>query len=149
MQTETYLPEGLPIPVSEGDGLSAPFWNGLREGRLLVQRCKSCGTFQWGPEWLCHACHSFDMAWQEVAPRGEIYSWTRVWHPTHTALNQRGAYLVVVVELPDAGRIRMVGNLLGDAQQEVKVGAKVRGVFEQHPTADPAYALLQWTVEGA
>lgn len=147
METQFYLPEGLPIPVPESDGLSAPYWNGLRENKLMVQRCKACGKFQWGPEWICHSCNSFDMAWEEVEPVGTIYSWTRVWHPTHTALNTRGAYVVVVVELPGAGLIRMVGNLLGDAQQEVIIGSPVRGVFEQHKTADPAYALLHWAVQ--
>jgi len=146
MQTQTYLPEGLPIPVPEADGLSAPYWNGLRENKLMVQRCKACNKFQWGPEWICHSCNSFDMGWEEVNPVGRIYSWTRVWHPTHTALNDRGAYIVVVVELPGADGIRMVGNLLGEAQQEVPVGATVQGVFEQHPGTDPAYALLHWTL---
>lgn len=146
MQTQTYLPEGLPIPVPEADGLSAPYWNGLRENKLMVQRCKACNKFQWGPEWICHSCNSFDMGWEEIKPVGKIYSWTRVWHPTHTVLNNRGAYIVVVVELPGADGIRMVGNLLGDAQQEVPVGATVHGVFEQHPGTDPAYALLHWTL---
>ena len=31
--TTSYLPEGLPIPVPEPDGLSAPYWAGLREGK--------------------------------------------------------------------------------------------------------------------
>lgn len=139
-----YLPSGLPIPVPEPDGLSAPFWNGLRGGRLLLQRCSSCGTFQWGPEWICHACHSFDLEWEEVEPAGKIYSWTRVWHPTHPALKQYGPYLVVVVELIHPVGIRLVGNLLDDVSRDPLIGAGVRGVFEQHPEADPPYGLLQW-----
>src|SRR5439155_1147112 len=55
-----YLPEGLPIPVAEPDGLSAPYWAGLRQNRLMVQRCNRCQTWQFGPEWLCHRCHAFD-----------------------------------------------------------------------------------------
>ncbi len=43
--TTAYLPEGLPIPVPEPDGLAAPYWAGLREERLLVQRCTHCGTW--------------------------------------------------------------------------------------------------------
>ena len=23
------------------------FWEGAREGKLLIQRCKSCGTLRW------------------------------------------------------------------------------------------------------
>ncbi|MFT3721830.1 Zn-ribbon domain-containing OB-fold protein [Pseudorhodoferax sp.] len=133
--------------MPEPDGLSAPFWEGLRAGQLLVQRCEACGTFQWGPEWICHACHAFSPGWQQVEPTGVIYSWTRVWHATHRAVQGHVPYLVVVVELPGAGNVRMVGNLLGDPRQRVDIGTRVRGRFEQHPDADPPYALLQWVVD--
>ena len=140
----TYLPAGLPGPAIDPEGLSAPYWEGLRQNRLLVQRCKQCGTWQFGPEWICHRCHAFDPAWVEVAPSGRIFSWERVWHPVHAALKEHGPYLVVLVELPQAGGVRMLGNLLGDPMQEVTIGAEVRGVFEQHSEAAAPYALLQW-----
>ena len=139
-----YLREGLPVPVAEPDGLSEPFWSGLREGVLRVQRCTHCGQWQFGPEWICHVCLRFDPGWTEVAPKGRIYSWERVWHPAHHALNEQGPYVAVLVELPHAGNVRMVGNLLGDPLQEVVIGAEVQGVFEHHPEHTPAYSLLQW-----
>lgn len=143
-ETQTYLPAGLPIPVPEPDGLSAPYWSGLRENRLLVQRCGGCGGWQFGPEWICHRCHRFDPEWVEVAPRGRIFSWERAWHPVHACLKDHGPYLVVVVELPHAGNVRMLGNLLGDPRQEVVIGAEVEGVFEHHAQANPPYSLMQW-----
>ena len=142
----SYLPEGLPIPVAEPDGLSAPYWAALRQNRLLVQRCSHCQSWQFGPEWLCHRCHAFDPAWAEVEARGRIFSWERVWHPSHAALRHHGPYLAVLVELPHAGGVRMVGNLLGDPMQAVVIGADVEGVFEHHSERSPAYSLLQWRV---
>lgn len=142
--TSPYLPPGLPAPVPETDGVSAPYWAGLSEGRLRVQRCAQCGTWQFAPECICHACHAFDPAWVEVAARGRIFSWERVWHPVHPALKDRGAYLAVLVELPHAGNVRMVGNLLGDPRQAVRIGGEVAGEFEHHPDASPPYTLLQW-----
>ena len=142
----SYLSAGLPIPVAEPDGLSAPYWAGLRNNRLLLQRCRHCGTWQFGPEWLCHRCHAFDPEWVEIEPRGLIYSWERVWHPSHTALKQTGPYLAVLVEIHHAGGVRMVGNLVGDPMQAVPIGAAVDGVFEHHPNADPPYSLLQWRI---
>ena len=35
--SSAYLPAGLPIPVTEPDGLSAPYWAGLRENRLSAR----------------------------------------------------------------------------------------------------------------
>ena len=146
--SNSYLPPGLPIPVPGPDGLTAPYWEGARAGRLMVQRCKGCGGFQWGPEWICHRCHSFDLGWAEVKGRGRIYSWERPIHPVHRALNGHGPYVVVLVELPEAGRIRMVGNLLGDPTQEVRIGAEVEAVFEHHPDAEPPFTLVQWKLAG-
>ncbi|NPT34123.1 Zn-ribbon domain-containing OB-fold protein [Paraburkholderia xenovorans] len=140
----TYLPAGLPAPVPEPDGLSAPYWAGLREEKLRVQRCAHCRTWQFGPEWICHGCRTFDPAWHEVAPRGRIFSWERVWHPSHPALAQATPYLVVLVELPHAGHVRMLGNLLGDPRQQIEMGAAVTGVFEHHADAATPYSLLQW-----
>ena len=81
-------------------------------------------------------------------PHGRIFSWERVWHPSHAALRQRGPYLAILVEIPQAGGVRMVGNLLGDPLQNVVIGADVDGVFEHHADSDPAYSLLQWRVRG-
>jgi len=142
-----YLPEGLAIPVPEGDGLSAPYWAGVQQERLMVQRCKGCGTWVWGPEWICHSCHSFDLDWTEVAGNGRIYSWERVWHPVHPALKGHGPYIIVLVELPHADNIRMIGNLLGDPEQPVPIGGEVEAVFEHHSDADPPHTLVHWKLK--
>jgi uncharacterized protein len=142
--TTPYLPAGLPAPVPEPDGLDAPYWAGTRRGELWVQRCERCATWQWGPEWTCHACLAFDVGWTRVEPRGTIYSWERVWHPVHPALKAHGPYVVVLVELPHAGGVRMLGNLLGDPQQTVTIGAPVTAVFEPHDDAKVPFTLVQW-----
>ncbi len=142
--SDYYLPEGLPTPSSGPDGLSAPFWEGTRAGKLRVQKCKSCQSWQWGPEWVCHRCHSFDLGWEEIEGTGRIYSYQRPHHPVHAALNGHGPYVAVLVELPAYGNIRMVGNLLGNPLQPVTIGASVEAVFEPHDTATPPYTLVQW-----
>jgi uncharacterized protein len=139
-----YLPDGLPGPVPEKNGLSAAFWQGLQTNRLLLQHCAVCGAWQFGAEWICHHCHAFDLVWNEVVPRGRIYSWERVWHPVHPCLASTGPYIVVLVELPQAGGVRLVGNLLGDPRQDVLIEGEVEGVFEHHSLADPPFTLLQW-----
>jgi uncharacterized OB-fold protein len=145
---EHYLPAGLPVPIAEPDGLDAPYWEGTLRGELRVQRCRACRTWQWGPEWICHRCLSFDLGWEAVAGRGRIYSWERAWHPVHPALRAHPPYVVVLVELPEAGGVRMIGNLLGDPHQEVRIGAPVEAVFEPHADQNRPYALVHWRVAG-
>ena len=96
----SYLPAGMPAPVPSPDGLDVPYWEGTRRNELMVQKCGGCGGWQWGPEWMCHRCNSFDMQWQKVEGKGLIYSWERPWHPVHPALKPMGPYTVVLVELP-------------------------------------------------
>lgn len=142
--SDFYLPEGLPVPSSAPDGLSQSYWDGTKQRKLMVQKCRGCGAWQWGPEWVCHRCHSFDLGWQEIEGKGRIYSYQRPHHPVHPALNGHGPYIVVLVELPQYGNIRMVGNLLGDPLQQVKIGAPVEAVFEPHAE----FTLVQWRVSG-
>jgi len=142
--SDAYLKPGLPAPTPMA--LDAPYWAGLREERLLLQRCTACRRFQWGPEWICHRCLHFDLEFAEVEPRGILYSHERVWHPVHPALSAQGPYLIVLVELPQADRVRLVGNLLGDPIQSLQIGAALEGVFEHHEDATPPYSLLQWRV---
>jgi uncharacterized OB-fold protein len=144
--SESYLPPGLPIPVAEPSGLSKPFWDGLRNETIMVQRNARTGVYQFPPQWICHDTQTFDVEWVATEPKGVIYSWTRVWHPVHPAVKTACPYIVVVVELPQAGRVRMLGNLLGDPRQSVKIGAPVDAVFEHHNDADPPFTLLQWRV---
>ena len=146
MSATPYLLPGLAKPVATSDGLDAPFWGGLTEGKLLLQHCNGCGRFQWGPEWVCHRCHSFDLGYQETPAEGVLYSHQRIWHPVHPALTEQGPYIVALVELPQADNVRMIGNLVGDPLQPLEIGAAVRGVFEHHPDDDPAHTLLQWQV---
>jgi hypothetical protein len=72
--------------------------------------------------------------------RGVIYSWERVWHPTDRALSDSVPYLVLLVELPGAGGIRMVGDSIGDQGAAARIGDPVRAVFEHHER----FSLVQW-----
>src|SRR5438270_12270105 len=139
-----YLPEGMPAPAPARDGMDRGFWEAVNRHELVVQRCNSCRAFQFAPEWICHKCRGFDLGWHRVSGRGRIYSWERIWHPVHPALKDACPYLVVLVELPDAGNVRMLGNLLGDPLQTVEIGAEVEAVFEDHQ--DDEFTLVQWRV---
>ena len=143
-----YLSPGLPIPVPEVDGLSTQYWEGVQKNELWVQRCNVCKGWQWGPEWICHHCRSFDMGWEKIEGKGKIYSWERAWHPVHPALKSHGPYIIVLVELPQYGNIRMIGNLLGDPHQTVTIGAAVEAVFEHHHDTTPPFTLVQWKTTG-
>ena len=142
--TDSYLHPGLPAPVPQPDGLDAPFWEGLRSDKLLLQRCNDCNGWQWGPEWCCHRCHSFDLRYEETPAEGILYSHERVWHPVHPALAEQGPYVVVLVELPQADGVSPGENQrLFDAYVVMQAQQELQLSDEQYPKFLAAVRTLQ------
>jgi hypothetical protein len=138
---DTYLPSGLPAPEPDRDGVDTEFWEAARRHQLAVQRCRACGGFQSPAEWVCHRCHSRDLGWETRSGRGRVFSWIRVHHAAHPALREALPYVVVLVELDDTDGVRLIGNLLGPADQQVAIDDAVEAVFEDH---EGGYTLVQW-----
>ena len=59
-----------PEPVIHPD--TEAFWAGLSDGKLLVQRCRQCGTYRFPFAPICHRCRSFDLTWEPIAPEGLV-----------------------------------------------------------------------------
>jgi uncharacterized OB-fold protein len=104
------------------------YWDGLRQHRLVVQRCAACGQYRFPPLPACPTCGTPGGTVVEVAARGRVYSWIVV----HRALVAGDAaevpYTVAVVEL-DAG-CRVVARL--EADDDVAADQDVDGVYVDH-----------------
>ena len=104
------------------------YWDGLRQHRLLVQRCPACGQYRFPPLPACPTCGTPGGTVVETAARGRVYSWVVV----HRALVAREEaevpYTVTVVEL-SAG-CRVVARL--DAGDDVAADQDVEGVYVDH-----------------
>ena len=81
---------------------------------------------------------------EPVPGAARIFSWQRVWHRVHPALGEACPYVVLLIEFPEADGIRMVGNLVGDAEADIAIGAPVEPVYEDHDDAEPPFTLVQW-----
>ena len=46
----------MPTPTRE----SQPYWDGLREGKLMLQHCASCGKVRHYPRPVCPHCFSME-----------------------------------------------------------------------------------------
>ncbi len=130
------------------DGVDTPYWDGLIEGELRMQRCTACRAWIWGPQWLCPHCHTFDPGWEPVEPTGTVYSWSRSWYPFISELPVALPYVTVLVELPEAGNRRVLGILHeSDADTTIRIGDPVSGLFVRDPGA--TWPLLRWTADAA
>ena len=73
---ETYL---KPLPEPSID--SQPYWDGLKEHRVMLQQCADCGAVRHYPRPMCGECHSMNVDWVEASGGGVLYSWTVAHHP--------------------------------------------------------------------
>jgi uncharacterized OB-fold protein len=127
------------------DGIDAAYWEGLAAGELRMQRCDGCDAWRWGPVWRCADCGSWDLTWRQVEPVGTVYSWIRTHQAFVPALADAVPFVNVLVELPHAGSRRMLGVLVGP-EEGLRIGAPVRGVFQQNAGAASA-TILRWRLD--
>ncbi|MCC7273772.1 MAG: OB-fold domain-containing protein [Alphaproteobacteria bacterium] len=118
---------GKPLPVPDAD--SRHFWAGCRSHRLLLQRCRSCGTHRFPAGALCPACRSREADWIESRGRGTVFSWITVRHPVPRDVYAADVpYVVALVDLEEG--VRMATNIVGCAPEEVTAGMPVEVAFE-------------------
>lgn len=118
-----------PLPVPDED--SRPFWEGCRRHQLLMQRCSACGVLRFHPRPMCSKCRSMVSEWVPVSGRGTIASRVVVHAPVLPAFQDRVPYAVVLVELDEDPGLRLVGNVLDAAPEQVRIGLPVRVAFEE------------------
>ena len=121
--TERWFPDSMPLPAANAETL--PWWEALREHRLVAQRCTACGTLRHPPGPVCPSCSSVDAEWQELSGRGVVYTYTVV-HQQFVPAEL--PYVVVVVELDEG--VRIVSNIIDTSPQDVSIGAAVHVVWE-------------------
>lgn len=107
------------------------FFDGVRSGRAVVQRCRACGELTVPPKAFCPVCRA--MTW-EPAPlsgEGEIVSYTVIRVPPATRTAE-APYAVVVVRMREG--VSLLGRIRGLPLEGLRVGLPVHLV----PPADPA-----------
>ena len=137
----SYMPEGMPLP-DVNDLINQGYWEHAKKHELVIQRCTQCGTFRHWPAPVCYNCQSFDYEWHKVSGKGTVYSYTICPYPAHPSLKEKVPYNIVLVELPDAGNVRAIGNLVdGTPDEDIHIGMEVEVVFED---IDDETTLPQW-----
>jgi uncharacterized OB-fold protein len=123
-----------PAPTPDED----EFWRSGADGRLRVQRCRTCRRWQHPPNPVCFHCLSRDVAFEPVTGGGTVYSFTinhQSWLP-----HLRDPYAVIVVELDEQPGLRFVSRLVDTDVAKVRIGLPVRVVFE--PLGEGLFAPL-------
>ena len=115
-------------PLPHPTPLTEPFWDGVREHKLLVQKCDGCAALRQIPKPWCPDCLSQDFTWTQLSGNGQVYSYTVMHRAPATSFQLDLPYVVALVELDEG--VRMISNMVGCAPDQVRIGMPVKVVFE-------------------
>jgi uncharacterized OB-fold protein len=117
---------------------SEPYWEGTRNKKLVLQRCKVTKKFQHFPRPVSiFTGRRRDIEWAEVSGKGNVYSYTVTERGT-PAFRGMEPYAVVSVTL-DAG-VNFIADIVNCTMEELKVGMAVKPYW--HPLDDGTHLLM-------
>jgi uncharacterized OB-fold protein len=124
--TDERPPKPRPAPVADPD--SSEYWSAAHEGRLVLQRCESCDSYQLYPRDHCISCRG-PVKWVEATGRGSVYSFTVIRQNHSRPFRDMIPYVVALVDLEEGPRV--MTNIVGCEPENVAIGMPVRATFEQ------------------
>ena len=141
MTTEATEPSGelsapaKPVPVPDDE--SRPFFDGALEGKLMLRRCRACGTFMWPVGGViatplrprCVECFSGDLEWAPASGKGTLYSFVLMHQVYDPAFAGEVPYNIAMVELEEG--VRMTTNVVDCANEELEIGMPLEVTFAQ------------------
>ena len=125
------------------DEISSAFWSAAADHVLVLARCTRCGHWVHPPGVVCTRCLD-PHARFEFAPaegHGTIRSWTVIRDSFLPGFAV--PFVLVDVEFDEQPGLRMIGRLIDGPDAALRLGARVRTVFDDIApgVAIPAFAL--------
>lgn len=97
-----------PLPTPDAD--SVAYWQGLSDGKLLLQHCADCGHVQFYQQAFCRQCGADRLVHRAASGRGKVHSFSVVHRAPGPAFKQDAPYAVLLVELEEGPR--MISSLV-------------------------------------
>ncbi|MEM0057818.1 MAG: Zn-ribbon domain-containing OB-fold protein [Candidatus Bathyarchaeia archaeon] len=124
------------IPISK----TLPFWEGLKQGKILATKCKRCGKLYFPPVADCSQCLVSDMEWVELSSEATIETFTHVVVRPATFQHEK-PYTVAIGRLREG--VRVLAWLTGFKLSEIKVGMKAKLIAKITPEGNLAYEFTR------
>jgi uncharacterized protein len=131
-----------PLPLI--DGPNRPFWEGARDGRLVLQRCLDCGRWRFPAARCCPSCHGERSEWQAASGRGTLQSFCLFHRPYFDGFAGKLPYNVIQVKLEEG--VQLFSNLVGLPNERIAIGMKLQAQFER---VTESVTLVKFAPDGA
>ncbi|MEA1015756.1 Zn-ribbon domain-containing OB-fold protein [Sphingosinicella sp. LY1275] len=114
-------------PIENPD--TEAFWSGLRDGKLLIQKCNACQTHRHPPSPICHKCLEASHGWVEASGKGSVWTYSVVQEPLD-GWHGEVPYTVAIVALEEG--VKIVSNLVEGSHESVSIGVPVELVITEN-----------------
>jgi uncharacterized OB-fold protein len=121
-------------PMPEPTPLTEPFWTGLKNRKVCIQYSPSSDAYVFYPRVLAPRTLADDLEWREISGEGILYTFTIAERPTAPHWEGSVPQLLAVVELNEGPRLST--EMVNVDPAALKVGMRVKPVFEDHPDHD-------------
>ncbi len=117
----------FPTPIV--NPINREFWDGLKADTFLIQRCDSCGEYNYPPRPACPICSS-TLTYEETEGTGTVYTYGIVHRPNvPSVFDAKVPICLAVIELDEGPRV--VTNIVGVDPDHVSIGDRVEIGAEQ------------------
>jgi hypothetical protein len=97
----------LPQPITPE---AKPYWDGLKEGKLMLPRCGDCKHTFFYPRVICPRCKSRAITWVQASGKGKLHSFGIGHQSFNKAFKMPPPYVLALIELDEGPR--MMSNLI-------------------------------------
>jgi uncharacterized OB-fold protein len=115
-----------PIPVP--DTFSAPFFDGARAGRLMLQHCTGCDRWSFPVRERCPHCFAAKLEWRQASGQGTLYTFTIMHQVMNPGFASAVPYNVAQIDLAEG--VRITANIVGISNDQLRIGMPLQAVFE-------------------
>ena len=112
-------------PVPRPTPTEQPFYDACAAGKLVLQRCQSCGHVLFYPRTHCDACQSDQLVWENASGAGTIASYTVV--RRGVSADFEAPYVIALIDLAEGPRI--MSQVVDTGPNALAVGRSVRVDF--------------------
>ena len=115
-----------PIPVP--DELSAPFFDGARDGKLMLQHCIACDGWSFPVRERCPHCFAAKLEWRAASGKGTLYTFAIMHQVMNPGFVGQTPYNVSQIDLAEG--VRMISNVVDIPNAALKIGMALEAVFD-------------------
>ncbi len=133
-------------PIPEADPyVTQPFWDGAKEGKLMLPRCRDCNQVHFYPRVICPHCQSFNIEWFEASGEGTIHTFA-VQQRAFGGWADEVPFATAFIDMREGGRMMTVlRGVNAEEPETIDIGAPVKIEFEQ---ASDDIFVPYWRVTG-